>query len=398
MLDTVQDRAIVASRDIYDERGIKLLAAHMPINPVLQQRLLSIQLRHPLETSLRFEAAPDKGQLRKAFALLMDSDHPLVPPLRAWARDVDLQITSLPLDPVAHFLMSLVQITSPQAFAHAIQAMALAGAMSVRAGSSPGEVRQAMLAGLLHDIGEIYLAPSLIGVGDVLDLDKFRQLVAHPRQGEQLLASLGHYPLALTRAVAEHHERLDGSGYPAGLAGDRLSPLGRLLCVVEATLGLLALPGASWARASFALRCIPGEFDGHWMGLVTDAAATQSAAGQRVDSASAEQALAGLSRAGRRMQAAAAMATDLAGSQRPRVREAALAAGHLLERLRAGWNDMGLWADAPLDGQGQREMAMAEDELRYRLSRLERNCLWHGASLDADDMQALAPLWASLAD
>ena len=41
---------------------------------------------------------------------------------------------------------------------------------------------------------------------------------------------------------------------------------------------------------------------------------------------------------------------------------------------------------------------MAEDEVRYRLSRLERNCLWHVESLDADDLDALAPLWASLAD
>ncbi len=61
ILDTVRDRAVVASRDIHDERGIKLLAQHTPITPVLQQRLLSLQLRHPLESSLRFEAAPDKG-------------------------------------------------------------------------------------------------------------------------------------------------------------------------------------------------------------------------------------------------------------------------------------------------------------------------------------------------
>ena len=398
ILDTVKDRAIVASRDIYDERGIKLLAQHRPITPVLHQRLLALQLKAPLETSLRFEAAPDKAQLRKAFSRLMDSDHPLAQPLRAWERQVDIQITSLQLDPVAHFLMSMVQVTSPKAFEHAIQAMALAGAMAVRASANPGDVRQAMLAGLLHDIGEIYLDPALIGDGDALDLRQFRRVAAHPRRGEQLLVSLGQYPLALTRAVAEHHERLDGSGYPAGLAGDKVSPLGRMLCVVEATLGMLALPGQGWARASFALRSIPGEFDGHWMGLVTDAAAELSAGGQRVDDALIGQASAGLSRASRRMQAAASVAAQLADHPSPGVREVALAAVHLLERLRAGWNGMGLWGDVPVDAQGQRELVMAEDELRYRLSRLERNCLWHVASLDAEDLDALAPLWASLAD
>lgn len=398
ILDTVRDRAVVASRDIHDERGIKLLAQHTPITPVLQQRLLSLQLRHPLESSLRFEAAPDKGQLRRAFSTLMDSDHALVPALRAWALAVDAQITSLPLDPVAHFLMSMVQTTSPQSFAHAIQAMALAGAMSARAGGNPGDMRQAMLAGLLHDIGEIYLAPALIGADDALGLDQFRQQVAHPRRGEQLLASLGHYPLALTRAIAEHHERLDGSGYPAGLAGDKVSSLGRQLCVVEATLGMLAPPGRGWARAGFALRSIPGEFDGHWMGLVTDAAADLLVGGHRVESTVIERVSAGLSRANRRMRAASAVAAQLADSPRPLVREVALAAARLLERLQAGWNDMGLWADVPVDGQGLLEVVMAEDELRYRLSRLERNCLWHVATLLPDDLDALAPLWASLAD
>jgi hypothetical protein len=98
------------------------------------------------------------------------------------------------------------------------------------------------------------------------------------------------------------------------------------------------------------------------------------------------------------MQASASVAALLADSPRPRVRAVALAAVHLLGRLRTGWNGMGLWGEVPADAQSQRELVMAEDELRYRLSRLERNCLWHVASLDADDMDALAPLWASLAD
>ncbi|MBL8336959.1 MAG: HD domain-containing phosphohydrolase [Rhodoferax sp.] len=397
ILDAAQGRAIVASRDIFDERGIKLLAHHMPITPVLQQRLLSMPLKHPLETSLRFEAGPDKNQLRRAFAKLMDSGHALVAPLRSWARDIDAQITSLPLDPVGHFLLSTVQANSPQAFDHAIQAMALAGAMALRARGNPGDVRLAMLAGLLHDIGELYLDPALIGAGDVLDLPRFAQMAVHPQRGEQLLASLGHYPGALTRAIGEHHERLDGSGYPARLTGDKLSPLGRLLCIVEATLGMLALPGTGWIRASFALRVIPGEFDAHLLGLVAGAAADAARGGEQVDIAARDQAWAGLADAGRRMQAALALARALSASSRPRVRDAAEAAARLLERLRAGWNDMGLWAGASVEGVNLLEVAMADEELHYRLGRLERNCLWHVAALDADDQAELAPLWASLA-
>ena len=75
---------------------------------------------------------------------------------------------------------------------------------------------------------------------------------------------------------------------------------------------------------------------------------------------------------------------------------AAQSAGRLLDKLRAGWNDMGLWAGALADGASPQEVVMADEELRYRLLRLERNCLWHAADMDAQDHAALAPLWASL--
>ena len=396
ILDAAQDRAIVASRDIYDERGVKLLAQNMPITQVLQHRLLERRLRVPLEASLRFEAGFDKNQLRRSFSQLLDSAHVLVRPLRPWAKAIDLQITSLPLDPIVQFLLTTVQTNTPAAFEHAIHGMALAGAMAARAGAGPGDLRLAMLAGLLHDIGEVYLDPALIGAGDVLDLNQYREVVLHPRLGESLLSGLAQYPLALSQAVAEHHERLDGTGYPAMRQGDKLSSVGRMLSVVEATLGILAIPGQGWARAGFALRAIPAEFDGHWMGLVVRAAADMPSHGLDLGTEALARAWDGLEQSSEQMRVATELASGLAGSTRAVVRDAALAALHLLERLRAGWNGMGLWAGASTEGQNVAEVVMADDELRYRLRTLERNCLWHLDEPDAADVAELMPLWAGL--
>lgn len=398
ILDAAQDRAVVAARDIYDERGFKLLAQSMPITPALQQRLLELRLKVPLEASLRFESGIDRQQLRQAFVQLIGSDHVLAAPLRPWAREVDLQITSLPLEPVAQFLLTTVQSTKPAAFEHAVQAMALAGVMVVRDGGGPADIRQAMMAGLLHDIGEVYLDPALIGTGDVADLQLYRQLVTHPQLGELLLQGLAHYPLALTQAVAEHHERLDGSGYPRMLHGDKLSSLGRLLAVVEATLGILSMPGQGWARASFALRVIPGEFDGHWMGLVVAAAAQKPARGGPQAEGALEKAWVGLARSSERIESAVGHARQLAQSPSAAVGEAAQVALRLLDRLRTGWNALGLWAATAATGQSAQEVMMADDELRYRLRTLKRNCLWSAAALEGPDADALEPLWASLAD
>jgi hypothetical protein len=96
--------------------------------------------------------------------------------------------------------------------------------------------------------------------------------VVHPHVGKMLLSQLTNYPPALARAMAEHHERLDGSGYPHALKRDDVSPLGRLLAVTEATLAVMRGEQPCLARASVALRVVPGEFDLTWVGRISAAA------------------------------------------------------------------------------------------------------------------------------
>ena len=401
MLKTVlcadNEHSVLASRDIFDQRGIKLLARDKPVTEVVRERLLGCRLRVPLEASLRFEAGIDRARLRLAFAALLDSGHVLASLMRPWAAAVDAQIASLPLDPVAQFLLTALQTTAPRAFDHAVQAMALAGAMAARAGDNPGELRLAMACGLLHDIGELYLEPDLRGDGRGADLSHYRGLVTHPHLGELLLSGLPLYPQLLCRAIGEHHERLDGSGYAQMRSGAGLSRLGRIASVVETTLGILSAPEVPLARASFALRVVPGEYEGQWVGMVASAAITGRGQHRLDDGVPVAQAWEGLARSGRRMDRAREQAVLLASGPATAVRDVAQRAVHLLDRLRAGWNEMGLWVGASARGVDAQEVRMADEELRYRLSVMERNCVWQAAGLDAADARRLAPLWQSLA-
>ena len=397
ILDAGEERVVVASRDIFDDHGVKLLAQHKQLTSALQQRLLERRLRVPLESSLRFEAGLDKTQLRQALVSLVESDHALATLVRPWAKAVEEQVTSLALDPALLFLLTTMQATTPKVFEHAVQGLALAGAMSARSGAGPGDLRLAMIAGLVHDIGELHLDPDLCGNRRDLDLQQFRQLVTHAHLGEILLAGLTQYPLALSRAVGEHHERLDGSGYPAGRPADAISPLGRMLAVVETTLGVLDAPDVPLARASFALRVVPGEYDGTWVGMVTSAAKSAPLRPRTGNSVSDDRAWAGLAQADRHMVSASEEAQRLAHDSSPSVRAAALRAAHRLQRLRAGWNEMGLWAGTSDYPNGSEEVVMAQEELRYRLSVMERDCLALQPDLNDGDVRRMEPLWRCLA-
>jgi HD-GYP domain-containing protein (c-di-GMP phosphodiesterase class II) len=82
-----------------------------------------------------------------------------------------------------------------------------------------------------------------------LDFVSYQQLVVHPHVGQLLLSQLTNYPARRWRApMAEHHERLDGSGYPHALQARRVSPLGRLLAVTEGGAGgvMRVRPALTW--------------------------------------------------------------------------------------------------------------------------------------------------------
>ena len=87
----------------------------------------------------------------------------------------------------------------------------------------PDEIRdQAYLCGLVHDIGKIGLPPGLLEKPGALTLDERRQMQEHSAIGERILAHVDEYS-EISTIVRHHHERIDGQGYPDGLADEHYS-------------------------------------------------------------------------------------------------------------------------------------------------------------------------------
>ena len=98
----------------------------------------------------------------------------------------------------------------------------------------PHETQQLVhLCGLVHDIGKIGLPPGLLEKMGPLTLEERRQMQDHPAIGEHILAKVATYA-EIARVVRHHHERVDGNGYPDGLAGDEIPVLSRIIAVADA--------------------------------------------------------------------------------------------------------------------------------------------------------------------
>jgi hypothetical protein len=90
-----------------------------------------------------------------------------------------------------------------------------------------------VLAALIHDAGMLRIPADILKQTDPLTLEQRGAIEAHCRAGAELAGRLGLDAAWLAQAVVEHHERLDGTGYPDGLKAQQLSPLSRLLAVCD---------------------------------------------------------------------------------------------------------------------------------------------------------------------
>lgn len=396
ILEASQTKSIIASTDIFDVSGTKLWARDQPVSQALQRKLLDRQLRQPLESCLLAEDGVTAHSLVQSLERLIERDGPLAPLLRPHAAKLLREAPHLPLHPVVQLLLTAGQASRPESFDHALQAMALNGALTISHGGSTQELRLAMLCGLLHDLGEMYIAPEH-GEADAdgaLSFQSYQHLVVHPHVGKLLLQQLTDYPSAVARAVAEHHERLDGSGYPHCLPRDQISSQGRQLAVTEAVLAVLRSDCPQLARASVALRVVPGEFELGWVGPIAYASGLEPALQANLSRDEIQVRLALLDAA---LQTAHVGIVALASTAQSQALMDALGlAQHLLARLRKGWNASGLWIDGDVAVQDAAEVEAVEQELLYRLRGIHSATLLRAGKLPAGDLQSLKLLGEQL--
>jgi HD-GYP domain-containing protein (c-di-GMP phosphodiesterase class II) len=88
------------------------------------------------------------------------------------------------------------------------------------------------MAGLIHDIGKIGVPSEILTKPSELSEFEEKLVQLHPQHGYELLKDI-EFPWAIADIVRQHHERIDGSGYPLGLKGDAILPEAKVLAVAD---------------------------------------------------------------------------------------------------------------------------------------------------------------------
>ncbi|BCS88471.1 HD-GYP domain-containing protein [Pseudodesulfovibrio sediminis] len=118
-------------------------------------------------------------------------------------------------------------------YSHSMNVAILSMIVGKESGLSPGEMHALGLGALFHDIGKERIDKKILKKRGALTRPEQDIMEQHPAFGAGLLAEIHLFPQAVTRIVAQHHERMDGSGYPEKLADDQIDKLARIVAVAN---------------------------------------------------------------------------------------------------------------------------------------------------------------------
>jgi putative nucleotidyltransferase with HDIG domain len=120
----------------------------------------------------------------------------------------------------------------PTTLIHSRKVAQLAIQIGEHLGLPTDALRRLAVAGLLHDIGKLQIPEDILRKPGALTDEEYRTIQTHPQVGADLLAHLGSFDEEIPIVLA-HHERLDGRGYPLGLAGEHIPLEARILSICD---------------------------------------------------------------------------------------------------------------------------------------------------------------------
>ncbi len=129
-------------------------------------------------------------------------------------------------------ISATVEMRDPYTAGHQRRVARLAAAIARELGWDSEPIHGLFLAGIVHDLGKIYVPAEILSKpGRLTDLE-YGLIKIHPQTGYEILKDI-EFPWPIAAVLLQHHERLDGSGYPNGLKGDEILPEAKILAVAD---------------------------------------------------------------------------------------------------------------------------------------------------------------------
>ncbi len=233
-------QAVMATADIRDAMGVILVRSGQPIDDAVAEKIVNHQrvfgqaLQVPIEQLVQLQRPIDGARLFH-LTYTMFGKYPDLKTLhdRAFGDDLLRQLTDgMDVPAVLWQKLTVLAQQLPDRFNEALFCGWFSALIAYKLNLGDVAVRYAYIAGLVRDIGFLNIAADVLTKTGALSAQDWRAIQSHVDLSRQCLQS-AQMPAEIIAAVAEHHERCDGSGYPQRLAESAISRLGLVVGLAD---------------------------------------------------------------------------------------------------------------------------------------------------------------------
>jgi PAS domain S-box-containing protein/putative nucleotidyltransferase with HDIG domain len=136
------------------------------------------------------------------------------------------------LEQTVNSLSSVAELRDPYTAGHQIRVANLAGAIASELGMPVGKIRSIKTAALIHDIGKVYIPAEILSKPGMLNELERSYIQVHVQAGYDIVKTI-EFTQPIAEIILQHHEQMNGSGYPRGLSGDSILEEARVLAVAD---------------------------------------------------------------------------------------------------------------------------------------------------------------------
>ncbi|MCF6290748.1 MAG: response regulator [Desulfobacterales bacterium] len=144
----------------------------------------------------------------------------------------NLEKLEVALEGTVKVVASTVEVRDPYTAGHQRRVATLAQKIATRMALPESEIEGIYMAGLVHDLGKIYVPAEILSKPSRLSGIEFNLIRTHPQVGYDLLKTI-EFPWPIAEIVYQHHEKINGSGYPRGLSGADILLEAKILTVAD---------------------------------------------------------------------------------------------------------------------------------------------------------------------
>lgn len=143
------------------------------------------------------------------------------------------------LEGIIHAMVVTVETKDPYTAGHQRRTAELATAIARDLGLAKEEIESIRMAGIIHDLGKIAIPGEILSKPGKLNEIQVSMIRTHPSVGYEILKNI-EFPWPIAQIMLEHHERVDGSGYPAGISGENINFKSKIIAVADVVEAIIS--------------------------------------------------------------------------------------------------------------------------------------------------------------